>query len=316
MDAAEREELARRNFTAGYNCAQSVVRAFDDVFEEHGVDPETAALLASPLGGGMGRMREVCGAVSGMLLVLGLAEGYNDPEAFDAKKELYEKAQALAGAFKDENGSIICRELLGLDAGPSEATPEKRTESYYGSRPCAELVASRGKPGRPPYPLPHRMRSAVHVREMRSTLISLIVCTAGGKIERIEYFGYLLEFDPIHIAGSEMTVAVLELPCGSIADRKHGLGLHVLADMLLDEGEVGFVERPHELPVLASRMVDAGDRTILENGEPGFAPIPIHPKSLVQMPCSEKNRSISHNVVLSHQVATVEKLRSAPPSPS
>ena len=141
MDAAEREELARRNFTAGYNCAQSVVRAFDDVFEEHGVDPETAALLASPLGGGMGRMREVCGAVSGMLLVLGLAEGYNDPEAFDAKKELYEKAQALAGAFKDENGSIICRELLGLDAGHSEATPEKRTESYYGRRPCAELVA-------------------------------------------------------------------------------------------------------------------------------------------------------------------------------
>lgn len=142
MDAAEREELARRNFTTGYNCAQSVVRAFDDVFEEHGVDPETAALLASPLGGGMGRMREVCGAVSGMLLVLGLAEGYNDPEAFDAKKELYEKAQALGGAFKDENGSIICRELLGLGAGPSEATPEKRTESYYGSRPCAELVAS------------------------------------------------------------------------------------------------------------------------------------------------------------------------------
>ena len=147
MDAAEREELARRNFTTGYNCAQSVVRAFDDVFEEHGVDPETAALLASPLGGGMGRMREVCGAVSGMLLVLGLAEGYNDPEAFDAKKELYEKAQALAGTFKDENGSIICRELLGLDAHGlhmpvSEATPEKRTESYYGSRPCAELVAS------------------------------------------------------------------------------------------------------------------------------------------------------------------------------
>ncbi len=168
MDAAEREELARRNFTTGYNCAQSVVRAFDDVFEEHGVDPETAALLASPLGGGMGRMREVCGAVSGMLLVLGLAEGYNDPEAFDAKKELYEKAQALAGAFKDENGSIICRELLGLDAGPSEATPEKRTESYYGSRPCAELVAQRGDAGeahgvvlrQPPLRRARRVRSA------------------------------------------------------------------------------------------------------------------------------------------------------------
>ena len=142
MDAGTRAESAKRNFLGGCNCAQSVVLAFDDVLEQQGMDPATAAKMASPLGGGMGRLREVCGAVSGMLLVLGLAEGYDDPEAFDAKKELYETVQELAGAFKDENGSIICRELLGLDAGPSGATPEKRTDAYYHDRPCSELVAS------------------------------------------------------------------------------------------------------------------------------------------------------------------------------
>ena len=142
MDAAEREELARKNFSDGCNCAQSVVRAFDEVLAEHGIDPQTASRMVSPFGGGMGRMREVCGAVSGMLLVLGLVEGYDDPAAYDAKKGLYEKVQELAGTFKDENGSIICRELLGLDAGPSEAAPEKRTEAYYASRPCADLCAS------------------------------------------------------------------------------------------------------------------------------------------------------------------------------
>lgn len=141
MNEMKRAELARRYFLEGYNCAQSVVLAFDDVLREQGIDPNAAARMASPFGGGMGRLREVCGSVSGMLLVLGLAKGYDDPNAFAAKKELYEEVQELAGAFGSENGSIVCRELLGLGAGSSKATPERRTDSYYRKRPCPELCA-------------------------------------------------------------------------------------------------------------------------------------------------------------------------------
>ncbi|MBR3158860.1 MAG: C_GCAxxG_C_C family protein [Atopobiaceae bacterium] len=141
MDASERGEKARGNFLQGYNCAQSVVLAFEDVLAEAGIDANVAARLSSPFGGGMGRMREVCGAVSGMLMVLGLVEGYDDPKAFAAKKELYARVQELAGAYAQENGSIVCRELLGLRKGPSEATPERRTDAYYRKRPCPELCA-------------------------------------------------------------------------------------------------------------------------------------------------------------------------------
>lgn len=141
MNPNERGELARQNFLKGYNCAQSVVRAFDDVLESQGIDPETAARMASPFGGGMGRLRETCGTVSGMLLVLGLVAGYSEPKAFEAKKDLYGLVQKLAAEFREENGSIICRELLGLAAGPSDPTPERRTDAYYRKRPCPELCA-------------------------------------------------------------------------------------------------------------------------------------------------------------------------------
>lgn len=141
MDATERAERARSNFLQGYNCSQSVVLAFDDVLAEQGLDARTALRLASPFGGGMGRMREVCGSVSGMLMVLGLAEGYDDAKAFKAKKELYGSVQGLAARFREENGSIVCRELLGLPKGPSDPTPERRSEGYYRKRPCQELCA-------------------------------------------------------------------------------------------------------------------------------------------------------------------------------
>lgn len=142
MNATERGELARQIFLEGYNCAQSVVRSFSDVLEERGVDPQVAVAMASPFGGGMGRLREVCGTYSAMLLVLGLVEGYDEPKAFEKKKELYRQVQELAATFRDENGSIICREPLGLGAGPSDPTPEQRTDSYYRKRPCPELCAS------------------------------------------------------------------------------------------------------------------------------------------------------------------------------
>lgn len=125
-------------FHQGYNCAQSVFAAFCD---ELGMDLETALKIAAPFGGGMGRMREVCGAVSGMFMVAGLKYGYTDPKAFGEKSGHYHLIQELAEQFRNENHSIICRELLGLGSGPDNPVPEHRTAEYYKKRPCAELVA-------------------------------------------------------------------------------------------------------------------------------------------------------------------------------
>ena len=88
----------------------------------------------------MGRLREVCGAVSGMFMIAGLKRGYTDPKAYQAKKEHYALIQHLAGKFKEENGSIVCRELLGLDHKTDSPIPSVRTDGYYQKRPCIELV--------------------------------------------------------------------------------------------------------------------------------------------------------------------------------
>lgn len=131
-------QIAKRYFEEGYNCCQAVLGAFA---EDLGLEFETAMLLSSSFGAGMGRLREVCGTVSGMFMVLGMKYGYRSPKVFEEKKELYQKIQVLAGQFKEDNGSIICRELLGLEQkGASAPTPEKRTEAYYKKRPCSELV--------------------------------------------------------------------------------------------------------------------------------------------------------------------------------
>ena len=127
-------------FMQGYNCAQAVTVAFSDVT---GLDKETSAKIASSFGGGMGRMREVCGAVSGMLMVAGLLYGYDDPKADAAKKELYNLVQAQAGAFREEVGSIICREILKNP--PSDPNPSPRTAEYYAQRPCARMVFTAAK---------------------------------------------------------------------------------------------------------------------------------------------------------------------------
>jgi C_GCAxxG_C_C family probable redox protein len=141
-DADERAACARKNFLDGYNCSQSVVMAYVDAFEQAGIDPEVVARVAAPFGGGMARMREVCGCVSGSLMIMGLVEGYSDPKAYAAKKRLYEQVQEVAGRYRDENGSIVCRELLGLGKGADVPTPERRTQTYYRKRPCADLCAS------------------------------------------------------------------------------------------------------------------------------------------------------------------------------
>ncbi|MBO5258808.1 MAG: C_GCAxxG_C_C family protein [Agathobacter sp.] len=132
-----RKEKAMNYFLEGYNCSQSVVLAFADLLE---MEPDQLARLSSAFGGGMGRLREVCGSVSGMFIVLGILFGYDDPKENEGKKELYEKVQELAHRFEAENGSIVCRDLLGLSVKSQEPVPEQRSTEYYKKRPCKELV--------------------------------------------------------------------------------------------------------------------------------------------------------------------------------
>ena len=123
-----RRERAMALFEEGYNCAQSVFLAFSDL---HGMDTHMAAALSSSFGGGMGRLREVCGAVSGMFLTAGILYGYDDPGAREEKAAHYARIQELAKAFEEKNGSIVCRELLGLSVKREEPTPKERTAEYY-----------------------------------------------------------------------------------------------------------------------------------------------------------------------------------------
>lgn len=130
-------ERARQYFLEGYNCTQAVVLAFQ---EEIGLPKDTIMKISSSFGGGMGRLREVCGAVSGMFLVAGALYGYSDPKAREEKAGHYAKIQALAKEYEQRNGSIVCRELLGLRQKHDEPTPSERTAEYYKKRPCPELV--------------------------------------------------------------------------------------------------------------------------------------------------------------------------------
>lgn len=135
---SERVDKATALFKSGYSCSQSVVGAFCDCF---GLDETTALRISSGLGGGVGRLREVCGALSGLALLAGLKYGSADPKNTDAKKKTYEVVQRMAGAFREKNGSIVCRQLLGLEKPEHDPTPSERTEAYYQKRSCAEYVA-------------------------------------------------------------------------------------------------------------------------------------------------------------------------------
>lgn len=136
-DMTEREQLARNAFLEGYNCSQCIICAFSDML---GIDKNMALRLSSPFGGGMGRMREVCGSVSGMFMVAGMLYGYDNPEDYEGKKELYAIVQELAARYRKEAGSIICRELLGLEGKDNSAVPSPRTEEYYKKRPCTDKI--------------------------------------------------------------------------------------------------------------------------------------------------------------------------------
>ena len=130
------KEQAIAYFKSGFNCAQSVVMAFRDLT---GLTESDSARLASSFGGGLGRLREVCGAVSGMAIVAGILYGYDDPNVPGASAAHYARVQELANAFRSRNGSIVCRELLG-GAAATSPTPDARTPEYYRKRPCADLV--------------------------------------------------------------------------------------------------------------------------------------------------------------------------------
>ena len=132
-----RRETAMENFMKGYNCSQSLVLAFEDMLPCDGAE---LSRLASSFGGGMGRLREVCGAVSGMFMVAGFLYGYDGPETGKVKADHYARIQELAGRFEEKHGSIVCREMLGLGVHHDAPVPEARTEEYYRKRPCPEII--------------------------------------------------------------------------------------------------------------------------------------------------------------------------------
>lgn len=128
-------ELAEKNFSEGMTCSQAVLLAFSDVT---GLDKDVALRISSSFGGGMGRLREVCGAVSGMFMVAGLLYGGDLSQDRSAKAAHYARIQELAAAFREENGSIICRQLLACVPQTAGAVPEERSPQYYKKRPCAQ----------------------------------------------------------------------------------------------------------------------------------------------------------------------------------
>ena len=129
------KEKARELFLSGYNCAQAVFGAFCDVT---GMEFSQAMRLCSSMGGGMGGLREVCGAVSGMMMVVGLLYGFEPSEGSAAKSAHYHLVQELAEQFRQQAGSIICREILKNP--PADPNPSPRTAEYYANRPCARMV--------------------------------------------------------------------------------------------------------------------------------------------------------------------------------
>ena len=134
-----RVERAKALFKQGFNCSQAVCAACADIY---GIDEQTALRIAASFGGGIGRMRQTCGAACGMFILAGLENGSATPGDAEGKKQNYTLVQDLAAKFKQENGSLICAELLGIAPKPQEPTPEARTETYYQKRPCVEMVAN------------------------------------------------------------------------------------------------------------------------------------------------------------------------------
>ena len=139
QEIESRAQKAVELFKQGYNCSQAVFASCADIY---GIKDENLALrLAASFGGGMGRMRLVCGAASGMFMLAGLQNGSATPHDTEGKMANYAFVQQLAGEFKAQYGSLICAELLGLAPRPQDPQPEARTQQYYEKRPCPEMIA-------------------------------------------------------------------------------------------------------------------------------------------------------------------------------
>jgi C_GCAxxG_C_C family probable redox protein len=134
----KRKKQAVHFFEEGSNCSQAVFMAYSDLY---GIEPEMAAKMATSFGGGMGRLREVCGAVSGMFLVLGLQYPFTDTKDRAAKNTNYKAVQRTANEFKSVMGSYICADLLKLKHEPQNPESSERNEFYYKTRPCTRCVA-------------------------------------------------------------------------------------------------------------------------------------------------------------------------------
>ena len=173
-------DYAKELFKKGYNCSQSVFVAFCD---ETGLNIEDALKISSSFGGGMGRLREVCGAVSGMFMVVGMKYGYTDPTDKLKKSEHYKLIQSLAKRFENKNPSIICRDLLKLTSKLEAPIPEDRTEAYYKKRPCAELVEYAAQ----------ILDEYIEIKNMEEKEMMRIVIAGEGK-NVTEHFGHCVNF--------------------------------------------------------------------------------------------------------------------------
>ena len=142
QDLEDRIQRAVELFMSGYGCSQSVVAAFADLY---GLDETMAKRIAAGFGGGVGRMRMMCGTVSGLVILAGLDCGQTEGDDREGKAACYKVVQELLETFKQRNGSIICAELLGLNGCPVVKTtyvPEERNAEYYKKRPCTQKVES------------------------------------------------------------------------------------------------------------------------------------------------------------------------------
>jgi len=188
---SKHSDYAKELFKKGYNCSQSLFAAFCD---ESNLDFEDALKISSSFGGGMGRLREVCGAVSGMFMVVGVKYGYTDPTDKIKKSEHYKLIQSLAKRFEEKNSSLICRELLGLTVKQGSPIPEDRTEAYYKKRPCAELVEYAAQ----------ILDEYIKIKNMEEKEMMRIAVAGEGK-NVTEHFGHCVNFLIYNVENGKIT---------------------------------------------------------------------------------------------------------------
>ncbi len=138
----DKKELAESYFLKGYSCSQAIILSFKDYVKN--IDEKTLLKISSPLGGGLGRLRQTCGAFSTACLVLGYLYG-NDSNDIKKKEEIYKRVHELAESFKKEFGTISCKEILNFKDDKTSYVPDKRTTEYYKTRPCKYVIGYTAK---------------------------------------------------------------------------------------------------------------------------------------------------------------------------